>query len=157
MLNIRKAEPRDTQAVLDLLSQVLEVHAVIRPDLFISGTRKYTEAEVREIFQDETRPVFVAETEKGQIVGYCFCILQETEHSNNLRDSRSLFIDDLCVDEHSRRQHIGRLLCEYVTAYAREQGCYDITLNVWEGNDQAMNFYRKMGFGPRKVIMEKIL
>ena len=32
MLNIRRAEEKDLGSVLDLLSQVLEVHAVIRPD-----------------------------------------------------------------------------------------------------------------------------
>jgi len=157
MLEIRKANENDIQAVLDLLSQVLEIHAVIRPDLFISGTRKYTGDELREIIRDENRPIFVAADAEGKVLGYCFCILQETDHSNNLRDSRTLFIDDICVDENSRHQHVGRMLSDYVTDYAREKGCYDITLNVWEGNDQAMAFYRKMGFTPRKTVMEKLL
>lgn len=157
MLNIRRAEEKDLGSVLDLLSQVLEVHAVIRPDLFISGTRKYTEAELKEIFRDENRPVFVAEDESGRVIGYCFCILQQVEHSNDLRDSLSMYMDDLCVDEKSRGQKVGKALCDYVTHYARKLGCYDITLNVWEGNDQALRFYQKMGFGVRKMVMEKIL
>ena len=153
---IRKAEANDIPAILDLLSQVLEVHAVIRPDLFVSGTRKYTGEELQEILKDENRPIFVAE-ENGKVLGYCFCVLQQVEHSNNLRDSISMYIDDLCVDEHCRGKKIGKALNDFVTEYAREQGCYDITLNVWEGNDQAMAFYRKMGFAPRKTVMEKIL
>lgn len=157
MLNIRRAEEKDLGSVLDLLSQVLEVHAVIRPDLFISGTRKYTEAELKEIFRDENRPVFVAEDESGRVIGYCFCILQQVEHSNDLRDSLSMYMDDLCVDEKSRGQKVGKALCDYAAHYARKLGCYDITLNVWEGNDQALRFYQKMGFGVRKMVMEKIL
>ncbi len=144
------------EAVLNLLSQVLEVHAVIRPDLFVSGTRKYTEKELETIFKDDSRPVFVAETD-GRVVGYCFCMIQDTEHSNNLRDSRSLYIDDLCVDESCRHQHVGRALSDYAAAFARSIGCYDITLNVWEGNDAAKAFYQRMGFTPRKTIMEKML
>jgi len=157
MLNIRRAEEKDLGSVLDLLSQVLEVHAVIRPDLFISGTRKYTEAELKEIFRDENRPVFVAEDESGRVIGYCFCILQQVEHSNDLRDSLSMYMDDLCVDEKSRGQKVGKALCDYAAHYARKLGCYDITLNVWEGNDQALQFYQKMGFSVRKMVMEKIL
>ena len=157
MLTIRRAEKKDTESVLRLLSQVLEVHAVIRPDLFVSGTRKYTAAELEQIFQDDKRPVFVAEDEEGQVLGYCFCILQSVTGSNNLRDSRSMYIDDLCVDERSRGQKVGRMLCDFVLGYARENGCYDVTLNVWEGNDQALGFYRRMGFTPRKTVMEKIL
>lgn len=156
-MNIRRARKEDIPAVLNLLSQVLEVHAVIRPDLFISGTRKYTAAELERIFVDENRPVFVAEDAEGRVIGYCFCILQTVEHSNNLRDSLSLYIDDICVDESSRRQQVGRMLSDYVFAWAREKGCYDVTLNVWEGNDAALAFYRKLGFTPRKTVMEKIL
>ncbi len=155
-MNIRRAEIKDMESVLNLLSQVLEVHAVIRPDLFISGTRKYTEKELEAIFQDDERPVFVAE-EDGKVLGYCFCIIRDTEHSNNLRDSRSLYIDDLCVDESARHRQVGRALTDYVTAFARSIGCYDMTLNVWEGNEAARGFYEKMGFAPRKTVMEKML
>ena len=156
-MNIRRAEEKDTQRVLDLLSQVLEVHAVIRPDLFVSGTRKYTAENLQEIFQDDNRPVFVAEDSAGVVQGYCFCILQKVEHANNLRDSLTLYIDDLCVDEACRGRHIGKSLCDYAMAYGRRRGCYDVTLNVWEGNDGGLAFYRKMGFGVRKTLMEKML
>ena len=157
MLIIRKAEEKDIPRILDLLSQILEVHAVIRPDLFISGTRKYTKEELREILKDENRPIFVAENEESEIPGYCFCIVHEYEKGNTTRDSKSLYIDDLCVDEQFRHQHVGKVLCDYVIAYARKIGCYDVTLNVWDGHDPALAFYRRMGFGVRKTVMEKIL
>ena len=157
MLIIRRAEEKDIPRLLELLSQVLEVHAVIRPDLFISGTRKYTESDLKEILRDENRPIFVAENEDSLIPGYCFCIVQENARGNNTRDSKSMYIDDLCVDESFRRQHVGKILCDYAIAYARKIGCYDMTLNLWEGNDTAQAFYRRMGFQPRKTIMEKIL
>ena len=156
MLNIRQAKEKDIPAILNLLSQVLEVHAVIRPDLFISGTTKYTEDELREILADQYRPVFVAE-EDGEVLGYCFCVLERVERNNMHRESTTLYIDDLCVDEKCRGQHIGRQLADFATAFARETGCYDITLNVWEGNDPALAFYRRNGFTVRKTVMEKIL
>ena len=156
MINIRQAKEKDIPAILNLLSQVLEVHAVIRPDLFISKTTKYTEDELREILADKYKPVFVAE-ENCEVLGYCFCILQRKERSNTQRESTTLYIDDLCVDEKHRGQHIGRQLADFATAFARETGCYDITLNVWEGNDAAMGFYRRNGFAVRKTVMEKIL
>ena len=42
-MNIRRATDKDIADVLRLLSQVLEVHAAIRPDIFVSGTTKYSE------------------------------------------------------------------------------------------------------------------
>lgn len=153
---IRRAEEKDLQKVDELLSQVLEVHAAIRPDIFISGTRKYTDEELLEIFKDDERPVFVAE-EDGEVLGYAFCIHRDFSGTNNLVPIRSLYIDDLCVDQTARGKHIGSYLCEYVMEYARNNGYYSVTLNVWEGNDSARRFYEKSGFGIQKTLMEKIL
>ena len=89
-MTIRKAEPKDTAKVLDLLHQVLEVHAGLRPDLFISGTTKYTDEELHAIFADETTPVYVAVNDNDEVLGYAFCILEEPVPSNNLHPHRTL-------------------------------------------------------------------
>ena len=69
----------------------------------------------------------------------------------------TLYIDDLCVDEKSRGQHIGRAIYEYVLKFAKENGCYNVTLNVWACNESAMKFYEKCGLSVQKIGMEKIL
>ena len=46
-MNIRRAEEKDIPKILDLLSQVLELHAALRPDYFIPGTTKYTAEELK--------------------------------------------------------------------------------------------------------------
>ena len=152
----RKAEPRDLAAVDRLLGQVLSLHAELRPDLFIPGTRKYTDSELLRIFADEQSPVFVAEDEGG-VWGYCFCQLQERRGLNNMTDGRELYIDDLCVDEAARGRQIGRQLYDYACAYAKSLGCGAVTLNVWEGNTAARAFYERMGMTVRKTVMETIL
>ena len=45
-MTIRRARETDIPKVLKLLSQVLELHAAIRPDIFIPGTTKYTREEL---------------------------------------------------------------------------------------------------------------
>nr|MCR4790816.1 GNAT family N-acetyltransferase [Treponemataceae bacterium] len=67
------------------------------------------------------------------------------------------YIDDLCVDENIRGQHIGKSLYDYVLQFAKEEGCYNLTLNVWTLNPNAMKFYEKCGLLPQKIGMEKIL
>lgn len=154
-INIRKAEPRDIPRIMDLLSQVLEVHAAGRPDLFKSGTTKYSPAELEEIIADSDRPIFVGE-HGGVVQGYAFCVFQRHEERNT-PEFTTLYIDDLCVDEKSRGLHIGRSLYEYVLKFAKEQDCYNVTLNVWACNESAMNFYEKCGLQVQKIGMEKIL
>lgn len=156
-MKIRRAEEKDIPRIDALLSQVLEIHAALRPDLFVSGTRKYTDEELKEILKDENTPVFAAVDENDELAGYAFCVMNDYSGSNNMQPVRSLYIDDLCVDENARGSHVGRSLYEYVMAYAKEQGCYSVTLNVWEGNDSARAFYDRMGFGIQKTVMEKIL
>ena len=155
-MRIRRADFRDIPALDHLLFQVNDVHADGRPDIFIHGMKKYTDDELAELLQDESRPVFVYEEDDGQIPGYCFCMIEETG-GGNLRPMKSLYIDDLCVDETRRGAHIGTKLYEYVRAWAKNKGFYRITLNVWELNAPADAFYRHLGLKPLKTTMEDII
>lgn len=103
------------------------------------------------------RPVYVAADREDEVIGYAFCAVREQPFSNNMIPFKSFFIDDLCVDSTVRGMHIGQALCEYVKREAKRLGCYEITLNVWEGNDSARKFYEKTGFRPKETQMEYIL
>lgn len=156
-IKIRRAMPKDMDRINDLLFQVLMVHHNGRPDLFKSGCKKYTDDELLEIIKDDTKPIFVAVNDEEYVVGYAFCVFQQHIGNNILTDIKTLYIDDLCVDENIRGQHIGKSLYEYVLEYAKEQGCYNVTLNVWSLNESAMKFYQACGLLPQKIGMEKIL
>lgn len=152
---VRPAEERDLPRVGALLLQVNEVHHTIRPDLFKTNSRKYNDDELRAIFRDPATPVFVYEA-GGEVYGYAFCMLQ-TRRGNNLVDGKTLYLDDLCVDEAARGRGIGTALYRFVLDYAKKIGCHNVTLNVWEGNDAALAFYRKCGMTVQKTGMEQIL
>lgn len=156
-MKIRKAEERDIPQIMELLGQVLQIHADIRPDIFIPNTTKYTNAELIDMLKEETKPIYVAVDENDRCLGYAFCQLKKQPFSNNMVQFTSLFIDDLCVDKNTRGQHVGRTLFEYVKSEAKKLGCYEVTLNVWEGNTSAEKFYEKMGMKTKKRQMEYIL
>ena len=156
-MKIRMASEKDMERIHKLLSQVEMIHHKGRPDLFKNGERKYTDGELREILQDESRPILAAVDEDDCMQGYAFCIFQQHLDSHILTDIKTLYIDDLCVDERMRGQHIGSLLYQAVLDFAREHGCYNVTLNVWSCNESAMQFYRTCGLQEQKVGMEAIL
>lgn len=157
MEGVRRAVPEDIPAVMGLLVQVNMVHHRGRPDLFKGPATKYTEEELRTLLEDDRRPVFVYEDADGRVLGHLFCVHQKIEGDSVRTDVETLYIDDLCVDEAVRGRHIGRALYDHAVRYAREQGCYDLTLNVWSCNPTAMRFYEKCGLVPQKVGMELIL
>ena len=152
-MEICRAGESHIPGMIMLLQQVGEVHHNIRPDIFRAGAQKYDEADLKTLLTDKSRPIFVAE-EDGAVLGYCFCVLKETANHPVLEDERTLYIDDLCVDENCRGHHVGKLLYEHACRFARQQGCQSVTLNVWCGNDSAMGFYEKMGLRPRNIYME---
>ena len=100
-MTIRFATEQDIPQMIDLLRQVGEVHHQIRPDLFRSGAQKYDEAALKKLLSDEKRPI-IAGVADGKMVGYAFCILQETKDDPVLCDRKTLYIDDLCVDKDVR-------------------------------------------------------
>lgn len=156
-MEIRRAKEEDMDGINNLLQQVCLVHHNGRPDLFKYGAKKYTDDQLKDIIHDDRRPIFTAVDEKGTVLGYAFCVFQQHLNDNILTDIKTLYIDDLCVDENIRGQHIGKSLYEAVLAFAKEQGCYNVTLNVWSLNDSAMKFYQACGLKPQKVGMETIL
>ena len=157
---IRKANKSDIGSIIGLLHQVDMVHHRLRPELFKPNTTKYDEQELEALLSDDSKPVFVyddGEPMAPRILGHAFCQITEVKDHKLLQDIKTLYIDDICVDEAARGKHVGKALYEHVRDYARAIGCHNITLNVWEGNDPAMCFYKRMGMKVQKTGMEVIL
>ena len=156
-MEIKRADTQHLSGLNSLLLQVLTVHHNGRPDLFKGNTRKYTDEQLIEMLKDDSKPIFVAVDENEKVLGYAFCKFIQHLNDNILTDIKTLYIDDLCVDENCRGQHVGKQVYDYVIDFAKKSGCYNVTLNVWTLNEGARKFYEKCGLVPQKIGMEKIL
>lgn len=152
---IRKANKNDIGRIIELLHQVNMVHHEIRPDLFKPYTTKYNEQELEALLDNDSNPIFVYDD--GEVLGHAFCQITDVKSHKLLQDAKTLYIDDICVDEKARGKHVGKALYKFVRDYAKSIGCYNITLNVWEGNDPALSFYKNMGMKVQKTGMEEII
>ena len=159
-MKVRRAEIKDIPRILELLDQVNLVHHRGRPDIFKHAT-KYTEEELAEVIANDNTPVFVAvgedEEEGEKVLGHGFCIFQQVKNHNILAPVKTLYIDDICVDEKARGRHAGKALYEFIQEFAKENKCHNITLNVWAFNESAFKFYETMGLEIRNMTMEKLL
>ncbi len=154
-MTIRRATNNDITVLEDFLQQILSVHHQARPDLFQKKGSKFTREELELLLKNDQRPVFVYESEDGKILGHLFLIIQEAMEPQV--SHKTLFIDDLCVDETARGQKIGEQMYQFALRYAREIGCYNLLLNVWNDNKGALRFYERQGLHVQKTRMEKIL
>lgn len=150
-MEIRLARKADIPALLNLLLQVGQVHHEIRPDIFPAGMQKYDENALKVLLLDAKRPIYVA-VEKGEVLGYCFCVVKDLTAGNTCR--REFYIDDLCVDENHRRKGVAQALYRHALEKAKLLDSHSLTLNVWCGNDGAMEFYKNMGMTQRNIMME---
>ena len=156
-MEIRRAKLEDLEGINKLLRQVLMVHHNGRPDLFKANVKKYNDDELIEIIKDDQRPIFVGVDENNKVLWYAFCVYQHHINDNVLTDIKTLYIDDICVDEEARGKHVGKRIYEHVISFAKENGFYNVTLNVWSLNPGAIKFYESLGLKPYKVGMETIL
>lgn len=152
---IRPATVADIPALNDLLQEILSFHHEVRPDLFKARGQKFSALELEELLHNPSKPIFVYELE-GQVVGHLFCKLVEEDHAV-LQKVKTLFIDDLCVKQGVRGQSIGKQLYEYALDFAKEKGCYNVTLDVWNDNQAALAFYQRLGMTQQKLRMEMLL
>ena len=156
-MNIRRAHEKDIPRLIELLEQVLQIHA----DIVIICRNIYRLCIILYHFCKLFICIFCRSRDKNIrsdiCMGYAFCQIRQQPFSNNMVPFTSLFIDDLCVDAKTRGQHIGELLFEYVKNEAKHLGCYEVTLNVWSGNTSAEKFYEKMGLKTKERQMEYIL
>ena len=155
-MEIRKAAPAEIPQILKLLVQVNMVHHNGRPDLFKGPATKYSEKELKKLLPDETRPVFVC-MDGDTLFGYAFCILKEVKDDRLLESCKTLYVDDLCVDENRRGNGVGKALMTHAVQYAKDCGCHNVTLNVWSFNEKAMRFYQSFGMHEQRRTMELLL
>ena len=152
---IRRATQEDIPAILRLLEQVLAVHHQGRPDLFREKGTKYSGPELAQMLGQADAPIFVLE-ESGRVAGYLIGQMIKADGAAQ-EPVTTFYVDDLGVDEAARGKGIGRKLMEYARDYAREQGCHNLTLHVWEGNPAAQAFYSSMGMKTQYTCLEWVL
>ena len=156
-MTIRLAQPNDIPALLGLLEQILSVHHQVRPDIFKGSGGKYSKEELEQLMAKDKTQIFVYENEDGQVLGHLFVTIKEGSDNPVLHPIRTLFIEDLCVDQAARGKKIGHQLYQFAVSYAKEIGCYNLTLNVWNDNEGALRFYQRQGMKPQETVMETII
>lgn len=80
--------------------------------------------------------------------------IKEVINHINLKNSKVLWIEELCVDENNRGKGIGKILINNAKEIAKDLKCERLELNCWEANKDAIAFYEKQGMKSQRRVME---
>ncbi len=145
-LEIRPAVPKDYDELCALLAEVDALHRQRLPHLFRQPAGRVREPEyLSGLMTDDKVSLLVAEVE-GQLVGTVVVGLCDTPPVPILVPRRYAMVDSLAVRHEFRRAGVGRALMEEAQRWAAAQGATSIDLNVYEFNDEAIAFYRSLGY-----------
>ena len=152
-MKIKKKKKEDRKQIIPLLEQVSRLHIKRRADIF--KTKKYQDIDkyALELISNKEKITFVAEQE-NKILGIIVLKIKEVKNHINLKDSKTLWVDELCVNKENRGEGIGKQLINKAKEIAKELNCIRLELNCWEMNKEATAFYEKQGMQTQRRIME---
>ena len=148
---IRTAILNDIENILSLGDQIFEIHSKARPDRFKKKPVNYEY--LKSIIEGNNKILFIAE-DNNKVIGYCILCIYEIKNHPMFNDAININIEDFCVDKNFRKKGVGKKLFENIKIYAKENNVQYIELSVWEFNQNAIEFYKKMGMEIKLNIME---
>lgn len=150
-----EASSEDFAEISRLHLQVHDLHIRNRLDLFRKEdnyTLDYTY--FHSLLDDELSKVFIVKDEHNQVLAYTFLKVEETPIRPILVPRRTIYMNDLCVDEKYQGRGLGKLLFERAKDYAKAVGAVSLELGVLSFNEHAIEFYRRMGMRTKVLRME---
>ncbi|MEO6229148.1 MAG: GNAT family N-acetyltransferase [Ferruginibacter sp.] len=130
-VNIRNASKEDLPVIISLIH---EFAAFQQTPQKVAITLEQMQAETN-LFQ-----CLVAENEAGEILGFASFFFAYYSWTG-----KALYLDDLYVTANYRKLNIGSGLINAVIDLAKAENCKKVKWQVSQWNENAINFYKKMG------------
>ncbi len=149
-VKIRNANKSDYESVIKIMSQVQDMHAEWRPDIYRHNDNLIPKDVFEKILDNET--FYVAESDNG-VVGVLEIAFRHIESPSHVtRDF--IFIDTMAIDENYRGMGIGHRMFDFIKAIKKEKNLDGIELQVNARNRAAYEMYKKYGFTEKSINME---
>ncbi len=152
---LRRAEPRDRDALAGLFAELLGHHAALEPAFAVrADVRERLPGIVARLLRQSDAAVFVWE-EAGDVAGFCsVCV---TRAPDAMVEASRAEIEELGVRSDRRRTGIGRVLVDAACAWAKSRGAARIEVRVAVRNAEGQAFWRALGYGGFVEILHRQL
>jgi GNAT superfamily N-acetyltransferase len=134
-LEIRKAGPDDIPVVLSLLRELAAYERML--DRVLIDEKLLAQ----HAFGEKACAEVVLGFLNGTAVSYAIFL----PHFASFRGLPWLYLEDLYVQPHCRRQAVGRVMMSHLARIAIDRGWAGMAWGVLDWNEPAFGFYRKLG------------
>lgn len=138
---IKEIESSDFEEVKTIIDQVHKIHFEGNKEIF-SEDRNFNQKEFNELLENNILLGFI---KNNKIVGLLVSSIR-TKKSLVQQEVKLFDIDIIGVLETERGKGIGKQLLNKAEEIAINNNCDSISLNVWEFNKKALNFYEQNNF-----------
>ena len=140
-MNIRRATLKDLQRIQELNNELFELELENFDKYLIKGWPLSSEGKA--YFENAIKNNFVIVAEiDNKVVGY----LLGEESDIPYYDFKIAELCNMCIDSNYRRLGIGNALYKEFERFYKEQGITHFMVTASFKNENAKNFYKKMGF-----------
>jgi GNAT superfamily N-acetyltransferase len=141
---ISKAERKDIQDIKNLIGELITaVHD--NKGIYENEILKNIEF----LFEADNNYFFIVKI-KNKMIGFANISFRNTI----LHRSKSALIDELVISEEFQGKNIGQKLLKYIIDYCQKMGCGELEVGTEIYNKDAIEFYKKVGFKERGLLLE---
>ncbi|MFD2444797.1 GNAT family N-acetyltransferase [Bacillus sp. CGMCC 1.16607] len=152
-LNIRKMTKKDEKFIIGLSARFTEFDFMEWRDSKKMKEAQFKMAEEAINNTDPDSDIFVIEDEKETLLGF----LHMTTNTDYFTGESQGYISSIAVSKEGEGKGIARKLMEKAEDWSKEKGFKQLTLNVFAGNERAVNFYSKLNYENEIIKMVKEL
>ena len=152
-MKIRLAIENDYKNIDKILNYIHNTHYSKKPNHFKKTTSIISEETYKELIKSENNKIFLLEVE-NKVVGICNVNIIDLEETNLIEGRTILQIGNIGVLPDYQGYGYGKMLIEFIKKYKFHKKIDTLQLIVWDFNEKAIKFYKKMGFINRTITME---
>ena len=148
---IRQISLSDFETINVIAKQEHDLHVALRPDLYRIADPVMSRYDYEKTLEEGIG--FVVE-ENQEVIGYIIGFVIDNENPL-LVPGRVLVISALAVDQTQQKKGYGKLLTESLIKVGKNHGCDRVELQVVAVNENAVDFYKHLGFEAKTEIMQR--
>ena len=144
-MNIEVIESKDADTLARLNKSVHDMHVKFYPKYYKKYDYESIRGSISKMLNELNYKAYIDYC-GNKAVGYVLIFLRNYKENPFCFPYKSVFIDQISVEEEYQNRKIGTLLMDKVNEFAAREEAVSVELMFWDKMSHAKKFYEKLGF-----------